>query len=83
VADVLVAPYNDLAASTAIVNSHCDTLAAIIVEPLHRCTSPGPGFLAGLRELATERGRAPDLRRDGHRVPTRLRRRRGALRRRA
>jgi glutamate-1-semialdehyde 2,1-aminomutase len=56
VADVLVAPYNDLAASTAIVNSHCDTLAAIIVEPLHRCTSPRPGFLAGLRELATERG---------------------------
>jgi glutamate-1-semialdehyde 2,1-aminomutase len=56
VADVLVAPYNDLATSTAIVNAHCDTLAAIIVEPLHRCTSPRPGFLAGLRELATERG---------------------------
>jgi glutamate-1-semialdehyde 2,1-aminomutase len=56
VADVLVAPYNDLAATTAIVHAQRDALAAIIVEPLHRCTSPRPGFLAGLRELATERG---------------------------
>jgi glutamate-1-semialdehyde 2,1-aminomutase len=56
VADVLVAPYNDLAATTAIVDAQGDALAAIIVEPLHRCTSPRPGFLAGLRELATERG---------------------------
>ncbi|MBI3085911.1 MAG: aminotransferase class III-fold pyridoxal phosphate-dependent enzyme, partial [candidate division NC10 bacterium] len=31
-------------------------LAAIIVEPLHRCTSPRPGFLQGLRELTEELG---------------------------
>jgi glutamate-1-semialdehyde 2,1-aminomutase len=56
VADVLVAPYNDLAATTAIVEAHREALAAIIVEPLHRCTQPRPGFLPGLRELAAEGG---------------------------
>ena len=29
---------------------------AIIVEPLHRCTPPRPGFLQGLRELTAEGG---------------------------
>ena len=54
--DVLVAPYNDLAATTAILEAHRDDVAAIIVEPLHRCTPPQPGFLAGLRELTAELG---------------------------
>jgi glutamate-1-semialdehyde 2,1-aminomutase len=56
VADVLVAPFNDLAATTAIVEAHAVDLAGIIVEPLHRCTAPKPGFLRGLRELAAARG---------------------------
>ena len=56
VADVLVAPYNDLDATAAIVRGHAGALAAILVEPLHRCTSPRPGFLAGLRALADETG---------------------------
>jgi glutamate-1-semialdehyde 2,1-aminomutase len=56
VADVLVAPYNDLRATTAIFEAHRGDVAAIIVEPLHRCTPPRPGFLAGLRELASELG---------------------------
>ena len=56
VADVLVAPYNDLRATTAILEAHRGDVAAIIVEPLHRCTPPRPGFLAGLRELASEFG---------------------------
>ena len=55
VADVLVAPYNDLRATAAILEARRD-VAAIIVEPLHRCTPPQPGFLAGLRELASELG---------------------------
>ncbi len=55
VADVLVAPYNDLRATTAILAAHRD-VAAVIVEPLHRCTPPQPGFLAGLRELTSELG---------------------------
>ena len=53
---VLVAPFNDLATTTAIVAAHADRLAAIIVEPLQRCTPPVPGFLAGLRALADSHG---------------------------
>src|SRR5262245_9671296 len=44
VADVLVAPFNDLAATEAIAKTHRDELAGILVEPLHRCTPPHPGF---------------------------------------
>jgi glutamate-1-semialdehyde 2,1-aminomutase len=55
-ADVLVAPYNDLRATTAILEAHRNELAGIIVEPLHRCTSPQPGFLQGLREVTAEMG---------------------------
>ena len=54
VADVLVAPYNDLRTTTAILAAHRHEVAAVIVEPLHRCTPPQPGFLAGLRELTAE-----------------------------
>ena len=53
-ADVLVAPYNDLRTTTAILEAHRGELAGIIVEPLHRCTSPQPGFLQGLREISAE-----------------------------
>jgi glutamate-1-semialdehyde 2,1-aminomutase len=56
VADILVAPYNDLEQTAAIVHRHAGELAAIVVEPPHRCTSPRPGFLAGLRRLASECG---------------------------
>ena len=56
VADVLVAPYNDLTATEAIVRTHAAEVAAIIVEPLHRCTPPVPGFLAGLRALTAATG---------------------------
>jgi glutamate-1-semialdehyde 2,1-aminomutase len=56
VADLLVAPFNDLATTEAIVAAHRDELAGIIVEPLHRCTPPRPGFLQGLRRLASEAG---------------------------
>ncbi len=56
VADILVAPYNDLESTRRIVETHRHELAAIIVEPLHRCTPPRLGFLQGLREMATEIG---------------------------
>jgi glutamate-1-semialdehyde 2,1-aminomutase len=55
-ADVLVAPYNDLRTTIAILEAHRHELAGIIVEPLHRCTSPQPGFLQGLREATAEMG---------------------------
>ena len=53
---VLVAPYNDLEATARIVAGHARTLAGIIVEPLHRCTPPAPGFLEGLRDLTRDQG---------------------------
>ncbi len=54
--DVLVAPFNDLATTMAILESHCHELAAVIVEPLHRCLAPLPGFLQGLREATRRLG---------------------------
>ncbi|MBI3827641.1 MAG: aminotransferase class III-fold pyridoxal phosphate-dependent enzyme [Candidatus Rokubacteria bacterium] len=54
--DILVAPYNDLEATRAIVERHRGELAAIVIEPLHRCTSPRPGFLAGVAAAAREAG---------------------------
>jgi len=56
VADILVAPYNDLNATAAIVERHRHELAGVILEPLHRCTPPRPGFLQGLRELTAKVG---------------------------
>ena len=53
---VLVAPFNDLEATTALVEAHRDRLAAIIVEPVQRAIPPLPGFLAGLRSLCDSVG---------------------------
>jgi glutamate-1-semialdehyde 2,1-aminomutase len=49
--------YNDLAALEDIASRHGDELAAIIMEP-RRDTDPAPGFLAGVREVATRTGAA-------------------------
>ena len=51
--DVLVAPYNDLETTRAIIEAHRHEIAGVIVEPLQRCTPPEAGFLEGLR-AATE-----------------------------
>ena len=48
---VLVAPYNDLGTTTAIIDKHHDELAAVIVEPVQRIIPPVPGFLEGLRDI--------------------------------
>ena len=48
--DVLVAPYNDLETTRAIIDAHRHEIAGVIVEPLQRCTPPEPGFLEGLRD---------------------------------
>jgi glutamate-1-semialdehyde 2,1-aminomutase len=53
---VLVAPYNDLEATTKLVEQHREELAAVMVEPLHRCLTPGPGFLEGLRDVTRRLG---------------------------
>jgi glutamate-1-semialdehyde 2,1-aminomutase len=53
---VLIAPFNDLDTTEAIVEQHRDELAAMIVEPYQRYIAPQPGFLAGLRELTRRHG---------------------------
>ena len=54
--DVLVAPYNDIDTTGQIISTHADALAAVIVEPFHRCLSPALGFLEGLREVTARHG---------------------------
>lgn len=51
VRDVLVAPYNDLETTRSIIEEYRDRLAGVIIEPLHRCLTPEPGFLEGVREV--------------------------------
>ena len=55
-AEVLVAPFNDIATTTAIIERHHDALAAVIVEPLQRTIPPAPGFLAALRRITEHYG---------------------------
>ena len=50
-AEILVAPFNDIDATTAIIEQHHDELAGVIVEPFQRVIPPVPGFLKGLREV--------------------------------
>ena len=49
--EVLIAPYNDLETTSRIITGHAQEIAAVIVEPLHRCTTPIAGFLEGLRDI--------------------------------
>ena len=55
-AEVLVAPFNDVAATTALIERHHDALAAVIVEPLQRTIPPRAGFLAELRRITAHFG---------------------------
>ncbi|WP_020590699.1 aspartate aminotransferase family protein [Kiloniella laminariae] len=52
--NLLVAPYNDLETTRQIIASNRDDLAAVLMEPLQRCTPPFPGFLEGVRQLCDE-----------------------------
>jgi glutamate-1-semialdehyde 2,1-aminomutase len=53
---MLVAPFNDLEATTAIIERHHDELAGVIVEPFQRLLPPRPGFLPGLRAATARYG---------------------------
>ena len=52
---MLIAPFNDLAAVESLL-AEDDDVAAVIVEPLQRIIPPVDGFLQGLRDLCTKRG---------------------------
>jgi len=54
--DILVAPYNDLQTTQSILAQYAGALAAVIVEPLQRCTPPVAGFLEGLRAACDAHG---------------------------
>ncbi len=54
--EMLVAPFNDLAAVEALIHAHHDDLAGVIVEPLQRIIPPAPGFLEGLRRITAAYG---------------------------
>ena len=49
--EVLIAPFNDIERTTAIIESHHDELGGVIVEPFQRNIPPVPGFLQGLRDV--------------------------------
>ena len=49
--EVLIAPFNNLEATAAILSKHQDELAAVILEPVQRTFEPKPGFLRGVREI--------------------------------
>jgi glutamate-1-semialdehyde 2,1-aminomutase len=54
--EVLIAPFNDLAATVEIIERHRGEVAAVIVEPLSRMLEPAAGFLDGLREVTRRHG---------------------------
>ncbi|HXU90511.1 MAG TPA: aspartate aminotransferase family protein [Methylomirabilota bacterium] len=56
--EVLIAPYNDLATTEALIATHHEELAAVLIEPYQRTIPPAPGFLEGLRK-ATRRYEVP------------------------
>ena len=51
---VLVAPFNDLETTTAIIDKHHNEIAGVIVEPMQRVIPPKPGFLQGLRDVTLQ-----------------------------
>ncbi len=52
--EMLIAPYNDLETVAGLIREHRDDLAGIMVEAFQRIIPPQPGFLEGLRELASD-----------------------------
>ena len=57
--DTLVGAYNDLEGTRDLYGLHGDSIAAILVEPVAGnmgVVPPQPGFLEGLRKLATDHG---------------------------
>jgi glutamate-1-semialdehyde 2,1-aminomutase len=59
-ADTLVLPYNDTAATVALIEAHADKLAAVVIEPI-ACTWMGGvpaelDFLRAVRDVTTKHG---------------------------
>ncbi len=54
--NVLIAPFNDLAETEAIIEAHREHLAAVIMEPFQRLIVPDRGFLQGVRDVTRRHG---------------------------
>jgi glutamate-1-semialdehyde 2,1-aminomutase len=57
--DVVIAPYNDLVSTEAVLDRHAGRVAVVIVEPMLGAAGAipaEPGFLRGLRELCDRHG---------------------------
>ena len=54
--EVLIAPFNDLSETEAMIEAHHQDLAAVIMEPFQRLIVPQPGFLEGVRAVTARRG---------------------------
>ena len=52
--EMLIAPFNDIAAVNQLLDQHGADIAAVIVEPLQRVIEPAEGFLAALRETCSQ-----------------------------
>ena len=52
--EMVIAPFNDIETTSAIIQRHHDELAAVIVEPFQRLIPPRPGFLQGLRDVTMQ-----------------------------
>ena len=51
--NMLIAPFNDLEKTAAIIEANHDDIAGVIVEPFQRLLPPKPGFLQGLRDITS------------------------------
>lgn len=54
--EVWAAPFNDIEFLRSFMSEHGGQIAGVIVEPLQRTVSPGPGFLEALREACERYG---------------------------
>ncbi len=54
--EVLIAPFNNLETTSAIIEKHHDELGGVIMEPFQRLLPPRPGFLEGVREVTAHYG---------------------------
>jgi len=54
--EMLIAPFNDLETTTALIEKHHDDIGGVIVEAFQRVIVPQPGFLEGLREITAHYG---------------------------
>ena len=54
--EVLVAPFNDLETTSAIIDKYHDEIGGVIVEAFQRVINPQPGFLEGLRDITNQYG---------------------------